>query len=219
MKSLWLCIAGLFMATAQSSEQELAIVQKPIQMNAARDKLTLDYLQQRYGIKQNEPTITPTMVVVHWTVIPTLEQTFDVFDPVELPAARDGIRTGGNLNVSSQFLIDRDGTVYQLLPETYMARHTIGLNYTAIGIENVADGKDLPMTEAQLNANARLIRYLAAKYPIEFVLGHSEYHKFKGTRWWKERDANYMTEKNDPDIAFMRRLRGQLSDLTLTPLP
>lgn len=91
MKCLWLCIAGLFMATAQSSEQELAIVQKPIQMNATRDTLTLDYLQQRYGIKQNEPTITPTMVVVHWTVIPTLEQTFDVFDPVELPAARDGI--------------------------------------------------------------------------------------------------------------------------------
>ena len=121
--------------------------------------------------------------------------------------------------MSSQFVIDRDGTIYQLLPETYMARHTIGLNYTAIGIENIADGNDLPMTDAQLSANARLIRYLAGKYPIEFVLGHSEYQAFKGTRWWKERDANYITEKNDPDPAFMQRLRGQLTDLVLKPLP
>ena len=129
------------------------------------------------------------------------------------------VRSGGQLNVSSQFVIDRDGTIYQLLPETYMARHTIGLNYTAIGIENIADGKDLPMTDAQLEANSRLIRYLAGKYPIEFVLGHSEYQTFKGTRWWKERDANYITEKNDPDPAFMQRLRGQLTDLALKPLP
>jgi|TARA_Y100001937_G_scaffold82416_1_gene111566 N-acetyl-anhydromuramyl-L-alanine amidase AmpD len=210
---------GLFMATAHCSEPELTIVQKPIQMNDTRTALTLDYLKQRYGIEQQEPTITPTMVVVHWTVIPTLEQTFAAFDPAELPAARDGIRSGGQLNVSSQFVIDRDGTIYQLLPETYMARHTIGLNYTAIGIENIADGNGLPMTDAQLSANARLIRHLAGKYPIEFVLGHSEYQTFKGTRWWKEHDANYITEKNDPDPAFMQRLRGQLTDLALKPLP
>lgn len=207
------------MATAHCSEPELTIIQKPVQMNDTRTALTLEYLKQRYGIEQDEPTITPTMVVVHWTVIPTLEQTFAAFDPAELPAARDGIRSGGQLNVSSQFVIDRDGTIYQLLPETYMARHTIGLNYTAIGIENIADGKDLPMTDAQLEANSRLIRYLAGKYPIEFVLGHSEYQTFKGTRWWKERDANYITEKNDPDPAFMQRLRGQLTDLALKPLP
>lgn len=219
MKNLLLCVMGLFMATAHCSEPELTIVQKPIQMNDTRTALTLDYLKQRYGIEQQEPTITPTMVVVHWTVIPTLEQTFAAFDPAELPAARDGIRSGGQLNVSSQFVIDRDGTIYQLLPETYMARHTIGLNYTAIGIENIADGTDLPMTDAQLSANARLIRYLAGKYPIEFVLGHSEYQAFKGTRWWKERDANYITEKNDPDPEFMQRLRSQLTDLALKPLP
>lgn len=219
MKNLLLCVAGLFMATVQSTEADLTIVQKPIQINETRTALTLDYLRERYGIEQDEPTITPTMVVVHWTVIPTLEQTFAAFNPAELPAARDGIRSGGQLNVSSQFVIDRDGTIYQLLPETYMARHTIGLNYTAIGIENIADGQDLPMTEAQLDANARLIRYLAGKYPIEFVLGHSEYQAFKGTRWWKERDANYITEKNDPDPAFMQRLRSQLTDLAFKPLP
>ena len=100
MKNLLLCVMGLFMATAHCSEPELTIIQKPIQMNDTRTALTLEYLKQRYGIEQKEPTITPTMVVVHWTVIPTLEQTFAAFDPAELPAARDGIRSGGQLTVS-----------------------------------------------------------------------------------------------------------------------
>ena len=221
MKKPLLCLLATVSAltTAFAIASPPTIIQQPVQQNAMRDALTLEYLQQRYGIVQTEPTITPTMVVVHWTVIPTLQQTLDAFDSPLLPAARDGIRSGGQLNVSSQFVVDRDGSIYQLLPETYMARHTIGLNYTAIGIENIADGKDLPMTDAQLAANAQLIRYLAGKYPIEFVLGHSEYQAFKGTRWWKERDANYITEKNDPDAAFMQRLRANLTSLQLRPLP
>ncbi|WP_333607269.1 N-acetylmuramoyl-L-alanine amidase [Arsukibacterium sp.] len=207
------------LAVAADVPDELEIIQKPIVFDEQRKALTLQYMQERYTMVQQEPTITPRMVVVHWTVIPTLQQTFDAFNPPLLPVARDGIRAGGDLNVSSQFVIDRDGSIYQLMPETTMARHTIGLNYTAIGIENIADGTTLPMTEAQLHANARLIRYLASKYPIEYVIGHSEYHLFRHTPWWKETDANYFTEKNDPDIAFMQRLRSKLSDLSLSPLP
>ncbi|KKO45389.1 N-acetylmuramoyl-L-alanine amidase [Arsukibacterium ikkense] len=221
MKKLLLCLLGLVspLSVAATMPDDLLIIQKPIVFDDKRKALTLQYMQERYGMMQDEPTIIPRLVVVHWTVIPTFEQTFAAFNPPELPAARDGIRAGGDLNVSSQFVIDRDGTIYQLMPETTMARHTIGLNYTAIGIENIADGDSLPMTDAQLDANTRLIRYLAAKYPIEYVLGHSEYHRFRDTSWWQETDANYFTEKNDPDIAFMNRLRNQLSDLSLKPLP
>jgi hypothetical protein len=221
MKKLLLCLLGIVspLYAANTVSDDLVIIQKPIIFDEKRKALTLQYMQERYGIVQDEPIIEPKMVVVHWTVIPTFEQTFAAFNPSELPAARDGIRAGGNLNVSSQFVIDRDGTVYQLMPETTMARHTIGLNYTAIGIENIADGNSLPMTEAQLQANTKLITYLAGKYPIEYVIGHSEYHRFRDTDWWKETDANYFTEKNDPDIAFMNRLRRNLSELTLKPLP
>ncbi|MDX1678749.1 peptidoglycan recognition family protein, partial [Arsukibacterium sp.] len=179
MKTILLCLIGIaaLLSAAQAMPDDLLIIQKPIVFDDKRKALTLEYMQQRYGLIQQEPTIVPRMVVVHWTVIPTFEQTFAAFNPPELPAARAGIRTGGALNVSSQFVIDRDGTIYQLMPETTMARHTIGLNYTAIGIENVADGNGLPMTDAQLTANTRLIKYLAQKYPIEYVLGHSEYHR------------------------------------------
>lgn len=199
--------------------QKPEIIQKPITFNEERKQLTLEYMSEHYGMEQDEPTIEPTMVVVHWTVVPTLEKTFSVFDPVRLPSYRKEIQSGGSVNVSSQFLIDRDGTIYQLMPENWMARHTIGLNYTAIGIENVADGKDLPMTEAQFDANLALIKYLAGKYPIEFVLGHSEYGVFKNTPYWKELDDNYFTHKTDPDVAFMERLRAALSDYALKKLP
>jgi len=221
MKKLLFCLMGLVCpaVVADSVSDDLLIIQKPIIFDEKRKALTLQYMQERYNMVQDEPTIIPKMVVVHWTVIPTFERTFIAFDSPELPAAREGIRAGGQLNVSSQFVIDRDGTIYQLMPETTMARHTIGLNYTAIGIENIADGNSLPMTDAQLEANTRLITYLAGKYPIEYVLGHSEYHRFRDTPWWKETDNSYFTEKNDPDVAFMHRLRSRLSKLSLKPLP
>lgn len=221
IKSLLVVLLGVTMplSAAETVTADFPIIQKPIIFDQQRKSLTLEYLKERYGIEQTEPTIKPTMVVVHWTVIPTLEKTFAALNPAELPAARDGIRTGGNLNVSSQFVIDRDGTIYQLLPETTMARHTIGLNYTAIGIENIADGDTLPMTEAQLLANTKLITYLGKKYPIEYVLGHGEYGRFRDTAWWKETDPNYFTQKNDPDQPFMERLRSALTDLSLKPLP
>ena len=42
----------------------------------------------------------------------------------------------------AQFVIDRDGTIYQLVPLTTICRHTVGLNWTAIGIEHVGLGSD-----------------------------------------------------------------------------
>ena len=67
------------------------------------------------------------------------------------------------------------------MPETWMARHVIGLNHYAIGIENIGgiDGKD-DLTEAQVKANAFLVCFLKNKYPeIKYVIGHNEYLNFK----------------------------------------
>jgi N-acetyl-anhydromuramyl-L-alanine amidase AmpD len=157
------------------------------------------------------------MVVVHWTAIPTIEVTFDVFNPVTLGGRAD-LTGASNLNVSSQFLIDRDGTIFRLLPETTFARHVIGLNYLAIGIENIGSD-DMPLTNAQLEANEKLIRYLKRKYPIDYVIGHHEYQRFQKTELWKETDPNYRTVKSDPGDEFMIRLRKKLTDINLKPLP
>ena len=199
--------------------QSLRIVDKPIIFDEERSRLSLEYLEEHYGITQSAPDIHPKMVVVHWTVYPTLEQSFQAFYQPTLPASRASIQHAGALNVSSQYMIDRDGTIYQLMPDTLMARHVIGLNYCAIGIENIGDGQDHPLTEAQFEANVWLIRQLVMKHPIDYVIGHHEYRKFIGHPLWKEKDPTYLTEKDDPGDDFMARLHDCLSGLDLEETP
>ncbi|MBX2877514.1 MAG: N-acetylmuramoyl-L-alanine amidase [Saprospiraceae bacterium] len=201
-----------------TSCQAYKVTQKPITFDEMRKQLTLEYLEEHYDLQQNEPTIDPKMIVVHWTIIPTMQKTFDAFNPPTLPAWRPKIKSASGLNVSSQYLIAQDGTIYQLLPDTIMARHVIGLNHCAIGIENVGGG-DLPLTKAQLRSNTALIKRLAKKYPIEYLIGHYEYQSFIGHPLWKETDANYLTQKSDPSAKFMANLRRKLKHLDFKDIP
>ena len=198
--------------------EDFHVIQRPILFDSTRARLSLEYMKTHYGIDQKQPTITPRMVIVHWTDIPTFEGTFNTFNPVYLPGARAKISSASRLNVPSQYVIDRDGTVYQLLPDTIFARHVIGLNHAAIGIENIG-GKHMPLTKKQLQSNACLIQDLHRKYPIDYVLGHHEYTRFIGHPLWLERDPNYLTEKIDPGEKFMRYLNYVLRPLHLKDLP
>ncbi|WP_434037541.1 N-acetylmuramoyl-L-alanine amidase [Formosa sp. 4Alg 33] len=195
------------------------IIDKPIVFNEERNELTLEYLDEHYGLKQTEPTIVPKMIVLHWTVIPTLEQSYEAFKNPLLPNFRTEINSASALNVSSQFLVDRDGTIYRLMPETTMARHVIGLNHCAIGIENVGGSKDLPLTELQVKANIKLVNYLSKQYPIEYLIGHYEYSNFEGHPLWLEKDNGYRTEKTDPGKTFLEAVKaGTLkNDFKTTP--
>ncbi|SFU20428.1 N-acetylmuramoyl-L-alanine amidase [Algoriphagus locisalis] len=200
-----------------SPESTFRIIEKPITWNQERENLSLQYLKDRHGLEQETASIDPKMVVIHWTAIANIEVTFDVFNPATI-AGRADLTGASNLNVSSQFLIDRDGTIFRLLPDTTFARHTIGLNYLAIGIENIGSD-DMPLTKKQLKANEELIRYLERKYEIDYVIGHHEYQNFQTTDLWKEADPDYRTVKTDPGDAFMKKLRKNLEDLNLKPVP
>ncbi len=202
-----------------SCKTEHSIIDKPIIFDAERKQLTLDYLSSRYGLEQEEPTITPKMIVLHWTVIPTFEESYEFFKGPILASSRDDINSAGQLNVSSQFMVDRDGTIYRLMPETTMARHVIGLNHCAIGIENIGGTKDLPLTKAQLKSNVFLVQYLKGKYDIEYLIGHYEYTKFENHPLWLEKDAGYRTEKTDPGEDFMKKVRKATKNLNFKSTP
>lgn len=186
------------------------IHQKPIQFNKERINLTRDYQLTHYGIHSKSIEIEPKMIVVHWTCIPRLDITFRIFDSPALP--KNSPRRSeipGDLNVSSHFLVDRDGSIYQLMPERWMARHVIGLNHYAIGIENIGgvDGKD-DLTEEQARANAYLVCYLKKKYPtIKHVIGHNDYLRYKKTSLWLEKDPAYQTDKTDPGPVFVNKIK------------
>ncbi len=211
--------AFLLSAMLFSCSGSRSITDRPIQFGEERNQLSLHYMSEHYGLQPETPTIEPRMIVLHHTVIPTMEQTFAAFDSPTLPDTRPEIQGAGSLNVSAHYLVDRDGTIYRLLPDTLMARHTIGLNHCAIGVENVGGTPDLPLTRAQLKANIWLVKHLKAQYDIEYLIGHQEYSLFEGHELWLEKDAGYRTKKDDPGKKFMRKVRRALKNLTFKPIP
>ncbi len=195
------------------------IIDKPIIFDAEREQLTKTYLLERYGLEKETSEIVPKMIVLHWTAISTFESSFDAFYQTKLPNWRPELENVSGLNVSSHFLVGQDGTIYRLMPETTMARHIIGLNHVAIGIENVGGTKDTPLTKSQLKSNIKLVTYLKKKYTVDYVIGHYEYTNFEGHELWLEKDEGYRTKKTDPGEEFMKKVRKATKKLNFKPLP
>ena len=209
----------LLLALLLSCSASRKIVDKPIVFNEERNQLTIQYLKDRYGLEQDSPNIVPKMIVLHWTAIPTFEGSYDAFYNEKIPSWREVVSMASGLNVSSHFLVDQDGTIYSLMPETTMGRHVIGLNHCAIGVENVGGTKDTPLTKAQLKSNIWLVKYLAKKYNIEYVIGHHEYTLFENHELWLEKDEDYRTKKTDPGDEFMAKVRKATNNFEFKLLP
>jgi N-acetylmuramoyl-L-alanine amidase len=147
------------------------IVQRRIPFPQKRKREMAAYAQRHYGIASSSLT-KPRVIVEHVTVTPDFESVYNTFandtaDPElgELPG------------VCSHFVVDRDGTIYQLVPLDIMCRHTVGLNYTSIGIEHVGQtDADVLGNERQLSASLALTRWLRCRYDIRprDVIGHNE---------------------------------------------
>ncbi len=207
-------IIVLFLSSCSS---KIKIVDSPISFSQKRIELTKQYIVQHYGITPKDISIIPKIIVLHWTAIGTYDSSFAVFNKETLEGSRPDLVSASDLNVSIQFLVDRDGTIHRLMPETWMARHCIGLNYESIGIENVGGVNDVDnLTDAQIKANVQLVKYLVKKYPtIKYLIGHLEYRDFEGTKYWMEKDSTYRTVKYDPGERFMTAVRKDVADLNL----
>jgi len=202
--------------------ENLIIIDKPIEFGAERIALTKEYIKTHYGKTVDNIEIVPKIIVLHWTAESDFDKSFNRLKPQKLLTDRKDIAKASQLNVSSQFLVDRDGTIYRLMPENWMARHVIGLNYSSIGVENVGgkDNKIDDLTPAQRQANKDLIRYLRHKYPtIKYLIGHHEYTQMESTSLWLERDKGYRTVKSDPGEKFMAEMRESVKDLLLKAPP
>lgn len=220
MKNFILIAMLAFLASCGTNkEAAYLIVDRPINFDEERRELSLDYMKERYNLRAKDPKINPKMIVLHWTAIPTLEASFKAFDPVKLPGSRADIQKASALNVSAHFLVHRNGEIYRLMPEKLMARHVIGLNHAAIGVENVGGTEDAPLTKAQIDANIWLVEYLASKYNIDYLIGHYEYPNFENHPLWKEKDRAYRTQKTDPGEDFMAAVRNATKKFNFKPVP
>ncbi|MDD6118973.1 MAG: peptidoglycan recognition family protein [Selenomonadaceae bacterium] len=196
-------LLGLCLLLPAWAEAADWIVDKPVEWSAEREALTKAYAREHYGEEMVQ--IVPRAVVVHWTAGPTWQSAYYHF--------YHAANAHGTLNYASQFIVDRDGIVYRILPETTMGRHAIGYNWCAIGIENVGGvGGREDLTEAQVAANVRLIRELHRRYPtLKYVFGHYQQVAARASGLYREQVAGYHSVKSDPGPQFMRALCTQLA--------
>ena len=207
-----ICVLSISQYSCSSSFE---IIDRPIIFSENRVNMTKKYIDNHYGKIVDNIEITPKIVVIHYTFIPTTEGSFQAFYNEELPNSRADLKKESQLNVSVQFLVSPEGNIYRLMPENHMARHVIGLNYNSIGIENVGGTEDTPLTRPQIRANKYLVEYLAEKHPIEYVIGHSQYQNFEGHSLWLEKNQNYRTTKVDPGRKFLKTIHRKAQKLNL----
>jgi N-acetylmuramoyl-L-alanine amidase len=147
------------------------VVQKPIPFPDKRKQEMREYAQRHYGIDDYRLR-NPKVIVQHYTVTDDFPSVFNTFAP-----DRPDVELGELPGVCSHYVIDKDGTIYQLVPVSIMCRHTVGLNWTSIGIEHVgrSDGQVLG-NRRQLAASLRLTRHLQGRFGIRDrnVIGHNE---------------------------------------------
>ena len=147
------------------------IVQRPIPFSATRRAETAAYAKRHYGIDTWQLR-RPRVIVEHYTAGTTFASAYATF-AADVPDSELHELPG----TCAHFVIDTDGTIYQLVRLDTICRHTVGLNYTAIGIEHVgtSDGEILG-NAAQLDASLRLTAWLQWRYGIKLrnVIGHNE---------------------------------------------
>ena len=181
-------------------------------INEYKLKLTQQYCQMHYGY-EGYRLDSPKMVVVHHTVIPTLAETLALFKRNHLASGRRFIQKFSPLNVGIHYVIDRNGDIYSLMPDTVVARHILGFNHVSLGIENVARDT-ASLTAAQLESNVWLVALLTQRHPsLKFLIGHDEYNDKALPHYalFKSLNPKYQPyDKPDPGPWFMAKLRQRL---------
>lgn len=181
-----------------------AITKDYIDFDAQRRAEMGAYSLAHYG--SSDIRINPKVIVVHYTCGPTYESAHAIF---QSDAPNMGVKPG----VVSQFVIDKDGTIYQQIPFEYEGRHTVGLNYVAYGIECVQECpsgdaqavSQILHRKAQAKSLVALIRWLMYRDHISLsnVIGHgmaNDSPYFKDLKGWK----NDHTDWSSPEIDLLR---------------
>jgi beta-N-acetylhexosaminidase len=209
-----LAAAGLPAAAALPGKPAVPkprIVWKPVPFDAERRAEMAAYERRHYGL-DTWRLRNPKVIVEHSTANTSFTGTWNTFasnvpDPElsELPGT------------CAHFVIDTDGTIYQLVPLTTACRHTVGLNWTAIGIEHVGTSDAAILSNPrQLKASLALTAWLMARYGIQLrnVIGHSEslgspYHRELYAPWRCQTHGDWSAADMSTYRAALRRLAAR----------
>jgi N-acetyl-anhydromuramyl-L-alanine amidase AmpD len=129
------------------------------------------YSKRHYGAAGYKLT-DPKVIVEHFTVNDSVSATYNTFAPDVADAELHELP-----GVCSHFVIARDGKIVQLVSLSLRCRHTVGLNWTAFGIEHVGfSDAEILNNPRQLAASLRLTAWLRCRHHIALknVIGHNE---------------------------------------------
>ncbi len=172
------------------------IVPKPIPYGPTRKAEMAAYAKKHYGI--HSWRLHPRVIVEHYTGNNSFSSAWNTF-AANTPDPELGELPG----TCAHFIVDRNGRIYQLVRTDIMCRHTVGLNYVAIGIEHVGTSDaEVLRDRAQMRSSLALSAWLVERFHIRIrnVIGHSEslsspYHRERYKPWahqthadWKHRD-------------------------------
>jgi N-acetyl-anhydromuramyl-L-alanine amidase AmpD len=143
----------------------------PIPYGATRKHQMADYSARHYG-ERTWRLRRPRVIVEHMAQASSAAAVYNTFarnvpdvELHELPG------------VCAHFVISPSGRIFRLVNLRTRCRHTVGLNWTAIGIEHVGYGDgDTLGNRRQLRASLRLTRWLRCRFGIRVrnVIGHAE---------------------------------------------
>jgi N-acetylmuramoyl-L-alanine amidase len=147
------------------------IRQWPIPYGSSRKREMAAYSLRHYG-EDTYRLRNPKVIVEHYTETETAIAAYNTFAPDvpdnefhELP------------NTCAHFLVEPSGRIDELVSLSLRCRHTTGLNWTAIGIENVGlSDQQILGDHRQLAASLALTRWLRCRFHIALgnVIGHNE---------------------------------------------
>ena len=168
--------AGIGPAPASGGHSQASVPKPPIRkwlipFGPKRKRQMAAYSERHYG-EHTWRLRHPRVIVEHVAEAATAAAVYDTFAPDvpdpelhELP------------NVCAHFVISSSGRIYRLVNLRTRCRHTVGLDWTAIGIEHTGfSDADVLGDRRQMHASLRLTRYLRCRFhiPVRDVIGHSE---------------------------------------------
>ena len=182
------------------------VVWKRIPYGHHRRRQMAAYSRRHYGTWSWHLT-DPKVVVQHYTDGTSFSSAWNTF-------AANSRHNGELPGTCAHFIIDTDGTIYQLVPLEIRCRHAVGMNWTSVGIEHVGTSDAHVLNNhAQMRSSLRLSVWLMARFGINVgnVIGHAEtlesrYHRELYRSW------RCLVHADFPHRA-MRRYRTRLRDL------
>jgi N-acetylmuramoyl-L-alanine amidase len=195
---------------SKGSARRPDLIRRLIPFGTKRKRQMGAYSERHYG----EPTWRlkrPRVIVEHWAEAGTAASVYNTFAPDhpdpelhELP------------NVCSHFVVSGSGRIYQLVSTRIRCRHTVGLNWTAIGIEHTGfSDAEVLGNPREMRASLALTHYLRCRFQIKLrnVIGHAEslsspYHRERVASLRRQTHGDWRHASMQTYRRRLRRLGG-----------